>query len=41
MTVLAVGDPRRQAAGQAIRRTLACAFLFSVTAGPVKETPLL
>ncbi len=41
MTMLAVGDPRRLAAGRAIRRTLACAAVFSVLTGPVKETPVL
>ena len=38
---MAVGDPGRLAAGRAIRRTLACAAVFSVVTGPVKETPVL
>jgi hypothetical protein len=34
---MAAGDPGRLAAGRAIRRTLACAAVFSVVTGPVKE----
>lgn len=41
MTMLAAGDPGRLAAGRAIRRMLACAAMFSVVTGPVKDTPVL
>jgi len=41
MIALAAGDPGRLTAGRAIRRTRACAAVFSVVTGPVKETLVL